>query len=111
MEIYVDANTEMIAFISSDGITKTHKIKGTNNENEYRAVLFAVDWYKWCKEKITIYSDSQLVVNQLNHKYNITEDRLRELAVTIWDTIKINKMNISFEWIPREKNIAGKLLG
>ena len=50
----------------------------TNNEAEYRAPIFALKKIKalWGKEKakkteVQIFSDSQLVVRQLNRKYKV----------------------------------------
>jgi ribonuclease HI len=96
----------------------TREVEGTNNENEYRAVLFAITYLAFEEislrhvgEEHVIYSDSQLVVNQLNHEYNINEDRLRNLAQEIWHLIQYFNMKVRFEWIPREENKAGKVLG
>ena len=84
------------------------QIRGiTNNESEYLAILSALRDVK--ENDITIHSDSQLVVNQLNKNYAIKEDRLRNLAEKIWKLCE--GRNVQFNWIPREKNLAGKVLG
>ncbi|HLC59369.1 MAG TPA: RNase H family protein [archaeon] len=79
----------------------------TNNEAEYLAVIAALEENK--ESEINILSDSQLMVKQLKQEYAIKEDRLRELAQKVWSLSEGRK--ITFTWIPREKNRAGKVLG
>jgi ribonuclease HI len=79
----------------------------TNNEAEYLAVIFALTDFS--DKEITLRSDSQLIVNQLNHEYAIKEDRLRELASRVWSLCE--GRSVEFVWVPRERNKAGKLLG
>ena len=82
----------------------------TNNQAEYLAVIAALRKFASSGEQITIFSDSQSLVNQINHKYGINSDPLRDLAREVWTLVGGSK-NISFVWIPREKNLAGKMLG
>ncbi len=83
------------------------KKRTTNNEAEYFGVIEAL---KQNKEKdISIYSDSQLIVNQLNKNYKIKEPRLKALAEQVWKLCE--NRNVKFTWIPREKNKAGYILG
>lgn len=97
--VYIVENTNKIRTFEKKGIT--------NNEGEYLSVIQAL---KENPEKdICIYSDSQLVVNQLNHEFAIKVDRLRELAEMVWKLTE--DRNITFNWVPREKNKAGKYLG
>lgn len=82
----------------------------TNNEAEYLAILqLFTDKVIQPNEENIIYSDSQLVVNQINHVYALNNEKLRLFATRIWEE-KI-RYNIRFEWIPRKENKAGKLLG
>jgi len=53
----------------------------TNNQAEYKAIIMVLQDIE--EDNLVIYSDSQLVVNQLNHKWNINEDHLRELATKV----------------------------
>ena len=117
MKVYVDANPSELACVPEEGIPYHQVLHSiwqfgkTNNEAEYLAVLAALEELpKYQKNPLVIteiLSDSQLVVNQLNHKYHIKESRLRELAMRVWQI----SGNVKFTWIPREKNLAGKLLG
>jgi len=84
--------------------------EGTNNQAEYKAVIFALKKIKSLigKNKIKdteveIFADSQLIVNQLEGKYKIMEDDLKILFVDAWN-LKIGFKNVSLNYIPREQN-------
>lgn len=111
MDIYTDASgkTGRYCYVV-DGKNKVRifEKKGiSSNEAEYLAVIQALK--ENSDRGINIHSDSQLVVNQLNQKYAIKVDRLRSLAQEVW---KLSEgRNVTFTWLPREKNKAGKVLG
>lgn len=79
----------------------------TNNEAEYMALIQALTDNK--DDDIEIFSDSELMVKQLNSEYAIKEERLRELAQQVWRLCE--GRSVTFTWIPREKNKVGKILG
>jgi ribonuclease HI len=79
----------------------------TNNEAEYLAVIKALEDNH--DNEIEILFDSELMVNQLNHNYAIKNDCLRELALQVWKLAEERK--VTYSWVPREKNRAGKFLG
>lgn len=79
----------------------------TNNEAEFLAVIGALKENP--KEDIEIFSDSELMVKQLNQEYAIKEERLRKLAEEVWKLCEGRE--VKFNWVPREKNKAGKVLG
>jgi ribonuclease HI len=105
MKVYVDANPKAVCCVTEDGRTRYKELSGenTNNEAEYKAVIFAISQFP---EATQIFSDSQLIVRQLQHVYHIKEDRLRELALQVW-----NNTSAEVEWLPRRENLAGKVLG
>jgi len=83
--------------------------KTTNNVAEYNAVLMA---YKWLTRffdnkrysKIIFFLDSQLVVKQLSGLYKIKSKNLKPLIISI-KKIEYNlKVNIFYNFIPRNKN-------
>ncbi len=93
----------------------------TNNEAEYRALLKALaiidsKWPNPNREKpsqtrgpIKIYSDSKLMVNQVNGAYEVKDAKLLDL----WreaSELKRRIGTVSVEWIPREENYAGQWL-
>ena len=109
MKVYIDGSGDgkYGFFIEETNEAKVFTKEGiTNNQAEYLAVLEAL---KATTGNIKIYSDSKLAVKQLNHEWHIKDDNLRSLAVEIWKLIGNRK--VSFIWIIREQNKAGKLLG
>ncbi|MBS1268023.1 MAG: hypothetical protein MAG458_00741 [Nitrosopumilus sp.] len=85
------------------------KIDLTNNQAEYFAIISALKKFIDSDYEITIYSDSKNTVNQLNHKFAINNDKLRELARESWKIMGTS--DILIQWIPRKENLAGKMLG
>ncbi len=82
----------------------------TNNEAEYRALIFALQKAKLLFGKknaknleIDCFLDSELVVNQLNGRYKIKEKSLQPLFLEVWN-LKIDFKNVKFIHVPREQN-------
>ena len=82
----------------------------TNNEAEYRAVIFALRKFKALfgkkiakNSEIEIRSDSELLTKQLKGEYKILEPKIQALFVEAWN-IRIDFKKIKFTLIPREKN-------
>lgn len=84
----------------------------TNNVAEYSALVFALEEvkkiflssYKSIK-KIFCYSDSLLMVNQLNGLFKIKDGRLKEYVFKIRVLEQELKIPISYTYVPREKNM------
>ncbi len=83
---------------------------GTNNEAEYRAVIFALKktkalfGKKAVKEaEAEVRSDSELLIKQLNGEYKILEPRIQQLFLQVWN-LKIDFGKVEFVSIPREEN-------
>ena len=55
------------------------------------------------KMEIEIRSDSELIVNQLNHQFKIEEEHLQKLFIKIWNML-IDFGEVKFMYVPREKN-------
>lgn len=112
VDIYVDGGTRHSNICLVDGshvVVKHRRGKPTNNELEYLALLYALGYVrdKYKGEKVTIFSDSQLMVNQMNGKYRVTTPTLVELHD------KCSSMlthNIKIKWISRKINLAGHVL-
>ncbi len=82
----------------------------TNNEAEYRAVIFALEKFKALFGKklaknteIELRSDSELLVKQLQGLYKILEPELQHLFLKIWN-LKLDFQKLKFKLINREKN-------
>jgi ribonuclease HI len=82
----------------------------SNNEAEYLAIITALNNNIGKDNFIIVLSDSQLVVNQINHKYGINSENLRTLAAQVW-VLERKYEKFELEWIPRSQNKAGKMLG
>ena len=76
----------------------------TNNEAEYNAIIRALENAK--DNEIEIFSDSELVIRQLNKEYKIKKEHLRELNEKI--NILTKNRKIKFSNVKREnKFITG----
>ncbi|RJQ29269.1 reverse transcriptase-like protein [Candidatus Parcubacteria bacterium] len=82
----------------------------TNNQAEYRAIIFALRKIKQLLGKkkakessVEVRADSELVVRQLNGKYKILEEELQPLFLEIWN-LRFDFGKIDFVHVPREEN-------
>jgi len=99
--------------IESPGAKKTYREfigYATNNEAEYKALLFALQKVKLLYGKTKIKSltiecrlDSELVVKQLNHKYKINEENIQKFFLQIWN-LSTDFGEVKYIHIPRAKN-------
>lgn len=79
----------------------------TNNEAEYTALIeLLLTIFEKELNNVTIYGDSQLVINQMNGIYQVNSPNLKQLyrqAKYLADHLKA-RLNIDLAWIPREQN-------
>ena len=82
----------------------------TNNDAEYQAVIFALKKFKSVfgkseakNTKLEIRSDSELLVNQMNGKYKLENEKIQKFFIEIWN-LKIDFGGVEFVAIPREQN-------
>ena len=82
----------------------------TNNEAEYRAVIFALKMLKQfigsdkCRESLIEFAlDSELVVKQLNKEYKLKDKNIQNFFIEIWN-LTFDFGRVSFRHIPREEN-------
>ena len=77
----------------------------TNNAMEYQGMIKALEL---ASEGDQIFSDSKLVVNQVNGIWKVKEKSL----IPYWGKAKELKKRkcITLTWVPREKNKAGRLI-
>jgi ribonuclease HI len=81
----------------------------TNNEAEYSALLGALSWIKANKEshdirQITFYSDSQLLVRQIQGSYKVKAAHLKEYHRSVINLLNEISLNYSFQDIRRGLN-------
>jgi len=119
-EIHCDGLTEpnpgrgSWAFIVFNGLgDKVFQVSGmmvggvTNNQSEYRSMIEALVWaHEKENDEIIIYSDSQLVVNQLNGSWQVKSDSIRSW----YDNAKdLMESHVKIEWIKGLDNQADEL--
>jgi len=115
LSIYVDgsggANSGYGFFVNETGESfYENKSDITNNQAEYKAIIYALRKFEISDDEIKIFSDSKNTVNQLYHEFAINIDELRSLAREAW-SLMANFSNLTLTWVPRSKNLAGKMLG
>jgi len=82
----------------------------TNNQAEYGALiillreLIQAGHYLKDIEKVDIYSDSQLLVRQLQGSYKIKSQNLIKYHLTVRKLLEEADFKVEFHHIPREKN-------
>lgn len=104
MKIYCDGGLKEICVVYNDQ-TIIQKVNGTNNENEYRAMLLSLSK---AKDGDTIYSDSMLIVMQTIGRWKLKAHHLFELHEKAKQLYK--SKNVKIEWISRDWNKAGWVL-
>ncbi len=76
----------------------------TNNRAEYIALIIGLKYLKahYPEHSIICRGDSKLVIYQMTGEYSVNSDNLFDL----WKRASkvANVMNVSFEWIERERN-------
>lgn len=84
--------------------------RATNNEAEYQAVILALQkiiTFIGKKEvknlHVEVFMDSQLAVQQLSHKWKVEGETIVPLFMKIHN-LRLNFGEVSFVYIPREKN-------
>ena len=84
--------------------------EATNNEAEYRAVVFALKKFKALfgkklaeSSEIEVRADSELLVKQLNGQYKILEPKIQALFLAVWN-LKLDFKKVKFKLIPRGNN-------
>jgi ribonuclease HI len=91
----------------ADNIFINARPGNTNNIAEYTAFLLVLNKMKnKIGDKIEIFGDSMLVVNQMNCEWQIKHGAYREYAlkaIPLLAELK-SKNNVSISWIPREQN-------
>ena len=115
IKLYIDGGTRHNNICLVDGKKIIVKVrngitgKPTNNELEYLALLYALRYIQnnYKLRSIIIYSDSMLVVNQINGKWRVTTTTL----VPLWEKcMKLMTDKIKIKWISRDFNLAGHIL-
>lgn len=98
-------------YVVETGETFYEKRPGiTNNQAEYLAIIAALNKFAGSGLSLTVRSDSKNTVMQLTHEYAINSGPLRLLAREAWP-LMASMPGLRIEWVPRARNLAGKMLG
>ena len=88
----------------------------TNNDAEYKAVVFAFKKLKQiagkeasAKASVEVWMDSELIVRQLSGEYKVIDKNLQSLFMELWN-LRLDFGKIQFKHIPREENQAADRL-
>jgi len=120
MDVYVDSGLDEFCFLL-EGIAEPflfrHTKKVTVNEAEYialsRTLTFLSNKSLPKDIQINIFSDSQLMVNQLGDLYKCKRPKLIALKTKVLrqiENLRIVGHALNISWIPREENLAGIIL-
>ena len=82
----------------------------TNNEAEYKAVIFALKKLKQLignnraeKAQVIFYMDSELLVKQLNYEYKVKEKNIQKLFLEVHN-LRLDFQKVEFKHVLRSKN-------
>lgn len=106
--VYYLQDTEVASFSEFIG-TKT------NNEAEYQAFFYSLEWLiahidNYDVTTIRWYLDSKLVVEQLNGRWKIKEQRLQEVASVIKNNLERLSVPYLITHVPRKENSVADAL-
>jgi len=76
----------------------------TNNQAEYMAVVMAI---MNVSRKCTLFSDSEIVVKQMNGEYAVKDAVLKEIYSTAKEIVKNAGMTVTFKNVPRTNKYIG----
>jgi len=110
IHVYVDGGTRGNQICLIDGrrkILKTRRGKLTNNELEYLAVIYGLQYIinHYQNRVVHLYSDSKLIVQQVNGHWKVTTQSLFLLHLKA-DRL-LEKSGVILKWTPRDFNLAG----
>lgn len=114
MKIYTDGSTTRTCYVFENGLKAIKPLtrRATVNEAEYLAVIHALrEATNRGIKQVDIYSDSELIVRQLNGAYAVKKPELVSLWNKVWELIALGNLTATFTWVSREQNLAGRILG
>ena len=101
--IYYD--DELVVEIAESYVPKNPK-DTSNNVGEYWGLIKALEYLLVqgkAQDEIMVFGDSNLAISQMKGKWRIKNGLYKDQALAAQKLVK-NFSNISFQWIPREKN-------
>ena len=122
MKVFVDGSPTRVCYVAEGERPEVRDLgdKFTNNQAEYLAILVAL---KNLENVTEILTDSELAVKQLDGRDVVANHHLKLLAQAVWERVDAKFVptkkglrcvapgRVVFTWIPREENLAGRVLG
>ncbi len=103
--VFIDPATEKVLHTYGERVED-----GTNNEAEYKAIIFALKKAKALygkdrakKMEVAMRMDSELAVRQLSGIYKLSTEHIQKLFIEVWN-LKTDFGKVTFTHIPREQN-------
>lgn len=63
--------------------------RATNNQAEYRAMIFALEWARSRGfDRLILHSDSQLMIRQINGEYSVKSPKVKDLFGRVMDLLQ-----------------------
>lgn len=111
MKVYIDgSSTGLYGYLFLNGKKKVvQDYPMTNNQAEWLALLILLMDLE-PNSKVSVYSDSQIVVHQYTGEWETKNETLKHLKEVCHLVANIKKLKITLHWVPRGKNSFGKLL-
>ena len=79
--------------------------EATNNIAEYAAMIGCLELAgRYPVKKITVFSDSQLLVRQICGEYTVKKEHLKKMHQCITDWLHHHSVDVSLQHISREQN-------
>ncbi|MBN2415153.1 ribonuclease HI family protein [bacterium] len=79
--------------------------RATNNVAEYQGLIGCLERIrKYRPNRLTVYSDSQLLVRQITGEYRVKQPHLQKLREEIERRIRDLSLDFSIHHVPREQN-------
>lgn len=107
----------IVFYLDGKNVFLHHEAIGvaTNNDAEYTALIRALefltkDYKNKGVERIEFYSDSRLMVNQVNGLFKVKNGKIREYVFKIRGLEQELKIPLTYSYVPREKNKEADLL-
>lgn len=108
------AGIGIVIYDENDFIIRTYKEyigQATNNQAEYQALIKSIELIKKLDfDKVEFYSDSELLVNQVNYDYRVKEPKLALLNNKFHVLMKKLGKPYSISHVERRKNKNADML-
>jgi hypothetical protein len=107
--IYCDGNSKRYGYMPKDGKPKIIEQEQPVKHAEYKAIIKALESVSH-DEKVTLFSDSIVAVNQLKGVWKIKEPKLKELCAMVYAIAELKRLDVQIFCISRRYNMLSKII-